>query len=408
MQLHTSVVYSPGTDGEGPGQEQVLVVPHHGLLAVADSRSPEYGRVAARLAIDQVRGHIERNADLLDRFRRTPTPDLREQVLATLEDAIARAAQETFAFGRRRGAVAVTLDVLLVLDHEAFVGHVGDGRVYLIRRGLVHQLTVDHFAAEDGFATPKASARDGSAADEPHELNVLGLNPQVRPESLCIETAPDDRFVVCGSSIHRVLPDGLLHTRMCSEHLDHLPVALADDAPYSPLLGACAQLDGQHPFTVDSAQARLSLLAPMPLFTHCTERELRSVAQATHPRRFRAGAVVFEEGQPGTELFLVIAGRLAVVRDGRPIAHLSPGSTFGEMAMLDEPNRSATVHTIEDTELLVISRHAFFGLLRGHPRLAMKVLWNLLLGISSNLRRTNERLAVLERELQLVGDPQSE
>lgn len=386
MNLATSVIFSPGTDGEPAGPEQICVVPQLGLLVVADSQTPQFGRVAARLAVDQVRSHVERNLDLVERFRRTPAPELRQDILTMLQEAFGRAAHEAFAFGRRRGPLAVTLDVLLLAEHEAFVGHVGDGRVYLVRRGLVHQLTVDHL-------------RDGTPGDaaQPLEPAVLGPTPQVHPETLCIEIAPEDRFVVCGASIHRVLPDAILHTRLCAEHLDRLPAILLDEAPYSPLLGACAQLDTGDPFTADSAQARLAVLAPMPLFAHCSDRELRTVAQATHPRRFRAGAVVFEEGQPGTELFLVMNGHLQVLRDGSAIADLGPGSTFGEMALLDDPVRSATVVVAEDAELMVISRQSFFGMLRSNPRLASKVLWNMLLGVSANLRRTNDRVAELER-----------
>ena len=81
-----------------------------------------------------------------------------------------------------------------------------------------------------------------------------------------------------------------------------------------------AQIGSGEAFTADSAQARLALLAPMPLLAHCTERELRVVAQATTPRRYAAGAVVFEEGDDGTEL---VAGALRRSLEGTPFAQLA-------------------------------------------------------------------------------------
>ena len=66
--------------------------------------------------------------------------------------------------------------------------------------------------------------------------------------------------------------------------------------------------------------------------------------------------------------------------------------------MLDEPNRSATVVAVEDTELLLITREAFFHLLKRDPTLAVKVLWNMLLRLSSHLRTTSEKLSRLQEK----------
>jgi hypothetical protein len=280
----------------------------------------------------------------------------------------------------------------------------------------VHQLTVDHSRGDEvlQFGEPGSAEREsvgqdpagpeavGQGAIESAPIGdrgfvrALGPEPRVRVESLCMELALEDRFVVCAASLHRAIPEAILHTRLTGEHLEQLGTSLVADAGTVQVLAACAQLGSGEPFTADSAQARLAILAPMPLFHHCTERELRSVAQATHPRRFAAGAVIFEEGQPGTELYMVISGRVDVVKGGATIASLGPGSNFGEMAMLDDPVRSATARAAEDTELMVISRQAFFALLRGNPPLAVKMLWNLLLRLSANLRQTSARVADLE------------
>ena len=95
-------------------------------------------------------------------------------------------------------------------------------------------------------------------------------------------------------------------------------------------------------------------------------------------------------------MYLVVAGQVAVTKDGRELVQLGPGANFGEMAMLDEPQRSATVIALEDTELLLITRDAFFKLLKRDPTLAVKVLWNMLLRLSAHLRATSEKLSRLE------------
>ncbi len=389
MEIVTSSIFSPGEGAASVFVDQVYLAPRTGLLAVADAPGgSQEGRAAVRMALDTVRAHIERHDDVLDRFRRNPTADLRKRVLTTIEESFARAAQEVFAFARRREGVSVTLDVCLLLGSEAFIGHVGDGRVYLVRCGLVHQLTVDHGRLGDDVFQEGASAP-----------RALGPEPHVRVESLCMELAPEDRFVVSTSHMHRSVPESILHARLTGEHLESLGKTLAADAGTSALLGACAQLGSGEPFTPDSARSRLAILAPMPLFAHCTERELRAVAQATRPRTLPTGTVLFEQGQPGTELFLVISGAIDIVKGERTIVTLGPGSSFGEMAMLDEPHRSATARVARDAELMVIPRDAFFAMLKGNPMLAVKVLWNMLLRLSSNLRQTSARLAELEKKL---------
>ena len=398
MELVTSSVFSPGDRRSAVYLDQILVLPRQGLLAVADAAGGgEDGRAGVRIALDTVRSHVERNEDILQRFQRNPAGELRKRILAIIEEAFARAAQEIFAFARRREGVLITLDVALLLGHEAFIGHVGDGRVYLIRRGLVHQLTVDHSQGDEGHVFDEGRTESTAVAGDRRFTRALGPQPRVRIESLCMELAPEDRFIVCTAHLHKAMPETMLHTHFTSEHLNGLGPTLIRDAAGAPLVATSAQMGSGEPFTPDSAQSRLAILAPMPLFAHCNERELRAVAQSTRPRTFQKGHVIFEQGQPGTDIYLVIEGQVGIVKNGRTIVTLGPGSNFGEMSMLDEPNRSASAVAAENCELMVIPREAFFAMLKGNPMLAVKILWNMLLRLSANLRATSARLAELEK-----------
>jgi CRP-like cAMP-binding protein/serine/threonine protein phosphatase PrpC len=408
MDLVTSTAFSPGVEPDGAFLDQVLVEPRFGLLAVADAPSGgEDGRAGVRISLDSVRRHLDRNADLLDRFRSHPAPELRARVMAVLEEAFARASQEVFAFARRRRGLMVAMDVVLVIGKEAFIGHVGDGRVYLVRRGLVHQLTIDHAqAGEDGAVFERAddpTEETAMGAGGRTFTRALGPMPSVRVESLLCELVAEDRIVVTAAPLYRALPENVLHTLLVTESLDSLGPALTRAAERRPVVAVLAQLGGGEAFKQDLARARLAIIAPMPLFAHCTERELRSVAAATRPTRLESGRILFSEGDPGEELYLLIAGRVRIERKGQVLATLGPGSNFGEMAMLDERTRSATALTLDDCELLVIHRDAFFALLRTNPMLAMKILWNMLLRLSSNLRNTSARLAELQFAKTPVG-----
>lgn len=400
MDLVTTTVFSPGIGPDAVWLDQMLVEPRLGLLAVADAPSGgEVGRAGIRIALDAARRHLERHGDVFDRFRAHPTAELRTRILEAIDEAFARAAQEVFAFARRHRGLLVTLDVVLLLEHEAFVGHVGDGRVYLVRRGLVHQLTIDHSRGDEAvvFEQPAEAAptEDGVRAGGRTFMRALGPLPGVRVESMCMELMPEDRVAVCASQLPRVLSESALHGHLVGDELDVLAPSMMRSLGGRPAVAVVAQLGSGASTGPEGARTRLAVLAPIPLFAHCNERELRAIATATRPRWFEANRTVFRQGDAGEELFLVVSGRVRIERNGQTLVTLGPGSNFGEMSLLDERTRSATAVTAEPCELLVIHREAFYQLLRSNPTLATKILWNMLLRLSSNLRVTSSRLAEL-------------
>lgn len=381
--------------------DQAIVEPALGLLGLAASEQGDArGRGAVRIALDAVRNHVRQNEDVLRRFRARPAPELRTEVLGVLQAAVQRAAGEVFAMARR-GALSITLDVVLALEHEAFVAHVGDGRAYLVRRGLVHQLTTDHVGEDSGvLVDPERPA--------PRSVRALGPEPRVRTESLCMELAAGDRIVLIAGHVHAAVPETILHRALTDAHLDDLGERLGALDDSLSIVAVAAQLGGSSGTGKGAAAARLGLLAPMALFKHCTELELRAVASATVPRRYSAGQTLFQAGERGEELFLLVHGDVGIEKDGETIATLGPGTAFGEMALLDEPGRSATARATTDVEALVIPRAAFFRLLRANPPLAVKILWNMLLRLSGNLRRTSGEVSALRRMLDELGAERGE
>jgi CRP-like cAMP-binding protein len=112
------------------------------------------------------------------------------------------------------------------------------------------------------------------------------------------------------------------------------------------------------------------------------------------PRRLDAGEVVFREGDESNTCYIVRSGHARAVRehpDGRTLtlANFGPGDIFGELAMFDDERRSATVETMEETEVIAILGADMRRLLREHPDISVK----LLAALGRRLRETNERLS---------------
>ena len=110
----------------------------------------------------------------------------------------------------------------------------------------------------------------------------------------------------------------------------------------------------------------------VPLFSDLTDQELGLLAVSGNRRKFLAKNVVFQEGEPGEVLLIILSGKVKVLLSGKNgqefiLALLGPGNFFGEMAILESAPRSASVITIEPCEFLLLSRKDVTALLKKHP-----------------------------------------
>ena len=144
LELHT--VTDAGTP-EGPSSAVAARSPELGMVAVADARvntSMMYRDLAAaasQLAIDMIRMHLSKGADTLKAHGKGPSKATQAKVLELVHTGFNIASREIHVLSRRRNsAIAVTVDVVLVLGRECVVANVGDSRVYLVRKGLDYLL----------------------------------------------------------------------------------------------------------------------------------------------------------------------------------------------------------------------------------------------------------------------------
>ncbi len=125
--------------------------------------------------------------------------------------------------------------------------------------------------------------------------------------------------------------------------------------------------------TMDRADA-IAQLQRVPLFSGLTKKELRLAARFLRERRFLAGSAIVVEGQPGYGLYVLQDGRASVRRKGRTVARMGPGDFFGEMAVLDDGPRTATVYADTDTVCLTLASREVKTLLSDQPGMAYKML----------------------------------
>ncbi len=137
-------------------------------------------------------------------------------------------------------------------------------------------------------------------------------------------------------------------------------------------------------------------LRRIPLFAGVSDEDLANMALHLIERKYPRNATIVEEGLPGDYMYVIHSGRVKVTKlseDGREkiLEMLGEGSFFGEMALLDQAPRSASVKTLAPSRLLALSRADFQSLLRRTPDLAMAVIQEL----TRRLRETNEQASSL-------------
>ena len=121
-----------------------------------------------------------------------------------------------------------------------------------------------------------------------------------------------------------------------------------------------------------------ALLKETPLFQNLGENELELIARSTRLQTHKAGEVILREGRVGAAFFILVSGRVEVVKgintpDPAVLATLGPGEFFGEISTIKHLPRSASVRVLEEAECLVIWRTDFDGFISQFPEAAAKV-----------------------------------
>ncbi len=124
-----------------------------------------------------------------------------------------------------------------------------------------------------------------------------------------------------------------------------------------------------------SRKQAIEQLGLVPLFSGLSSKDLGRIWDSMKTVRHPADKVIIHEGHKGIGFHLIVSGSVRVSRaaGGRPVV-LGPNDSFGEMALIDNAPRSATVTALEPTETAVLSAAAFRAMAKQHPDMTWKLL----------------------------------
>jgi len=140
-----------------------------------------------------------------------------------------------------------------------------------------------------------------------------------------------------------------------------------------------------------------AILKKIPLFEGLNSPQLEKVAAITTERSFEVGEKIFAEGQPGSEFFIILEGRVRISKHvagvgEEALAILDPGTYFGEMALVDDTVRSADAIAHTRCKLRLIKRDELDGLMFTDKDIAYTLLWTFVRTLAVRLRDTNEKI----------------
>ena len=125
---------------------------------------------------------------------------------------------------------------------------------------------------------------------------------------------------------------------------------------------------------VFSRDTKVQALRRAPLFAGLSRKELTELAKVTEDVDFDTGKVLCREGQTGQEFFVIMEGEVEVTRRGKKLATSGSGDFFGEIALVENLPRTATVTAQTPIRSFVLTRRSFLRLLDEQPRVERKVM----------------------------------
>jgi PPM family protein phosphatase len=380
------------------------------------------GEVASSLAGRTMRDALADERDRLLEFEQGHGGTTREDVLRMMEASVQQACLAVHTEGQKdetKRGMGTTLVALLVLGNRGFIAHVGDSRIYLYRQGSVHQLTEDHSLINELLKRGRLTREQIDKVQYKNAVTrAVGVYESVEVDTFDFDVLAGDRFLLCTDGLSGYLEDSeipKLFEETVEDQLAQGLIDLANERGGKDNITAIVVRVPDAEAGVDKlareVNLKLEILHKMPLFRFLTYQELVRVLNITDVRDYQVGDSVVDEGQEGDELFIVLTGKVKVHSGEAMYTELGQGQHFGEMALIDKAERSASVTAVEPSKLLSIRRREFFDMVRKDHDVAVKLLWSFLGVLAQRLRSTSrelgkarDRLAMENLAEELLGE----
>lgn len=387
-------------------EDSFLVDDENGLYIVCDGLG---GHAAGKFASETTVTHIAEylSARLPQTLSSQPWHDHHARTIAVIQGALREAGAHLIQLAQQNqelSGMGTTATVVKRIGNKLVMAHVGDSRLYLFRRGELHQLSKDHTVAQELYDHGVLTADQALHSPHAHILTrSIGQIDVVIVDTLCFELLPGDICLLCSDGFSNAIDDneelvGLLESA-APEQLVHNLVNLAKEKDGSDnitvvMIEACEgdEEKNKERQRQESVYLQLDTLRQIILFQDLSLTELLKVMDHVTLLECDPGWKAISEGDIDQSLYVIISGTFSVDTNGTRLTELSPGSHFGEMALVGDEPRSATVTAISAAQILTIKREDFLSIIKDDSGLGVKMLWRLGEELVKRLARANQKL----------------
>lgn len=367
-----------------------------GLYAVADGMGGHAaGEVASAHVLRSLQETLTHRISVIEDFSKRPSREGERALLLELDQAVSAASGEIFEMAqrdKRRHGMGTTLSMLLMAGDKAFMAHVGDSRIYLLRSAQIHQISEDHSYLWEQVKRGEITEEEAKASPFSNVITrAVGITDKVQVDTLVLDVLPGDIFLACSDGLHGYFerPDELLEV-ISSTEVEDVPRRLVGMANArggkDNITVVVVHSASESSAAVEPSLQRLGLLKRVSLFKDLNFAELLKLVPEFEAMECKPGENLCEQGEEADVLFVIQSGEVEVHQDGQALSVAGPGDCFGEMGLVDATPRSSTVTSREACSVLALHRDAFLGLLRREPELGCKLLWALVQVLNHRLR----------------------
>ena len=390
-------------------EDSIIVDAPRNFFMVADGvGGGAAGEVASRAAVDIVHQRLAALVDHAGQAAMTGSHPSANQVQSEtrmgLDRAINEACEAIYSRSQneiRCRGMATTAVALQVLGNAGIIGHVGDSRLFMVRQGQIYQVTEDHTLVQQLLQTGVLTPED--ARDFPHKsvlARSVGKHPAVKVDTMVVDIAPQDRFVLCS--------DGLSDLVEAQEIRRVVEEAAPQEAAQA-LIDMANQAGGRDNISVIIVEARgdaprskrlrtehkVELLSNVFLFKDLTFQETMRVLAVVDEVYVEDRQTILREGETGDDFYVLVSGEAVVSKNGVSLTTIRTGGHFGELALLGDGVRSASVTAHGKCVLLRISKQDFYSLVSTDHGLSLKLLWGFLQNVAGRMKNLSSEVTQL-------------
>lgn len=367
-------------------EDASYVDPEGRLFMVADGMGGQNaGEVASSMAIEELRAEMGDAfaRKTCERFLNDPSLDTRREVQQLLVSAVqavhGRIYERAQEESDKRG-MGTTLEAMLVLGRDAFLVHVGDSRIYLVRDRSVLQVTQDHSLLETLLAAGRGSREELKKSTMKNAVvNALGATPDLAVDTLHISLSTGDKFLLCSDGLHEYFGD--------EEELGQVLDSLPGEAGIARLIEIANERGGRDNITgllvwvlsVPGPQISrdlkhdLQALKSSTLFMGLTLQEALQTLRVCVEREVRSGEALPRITTGDDTAYIVLDGTIVTARGDS----VGPGTVIHPQALVGGEEPDGLAHSPFPARVLAVRRNDFLRLCNEHRALGIKLLTSL-------------------------------